>query len=928
MSLELALSNALSGLNVNQRALSVLSHNIANANTPGYSRQVVEQSARLLDGQGSGVKIDDVVRKIDKYLEQSIQRELSNVGEAESIADYYQRMQILLGEPGGTNSLDEYIESFFNSVQALAETPERVSFQATVINTAETLAREISGLARGLEDLRYQADQDIQEAVSFVNTQLRHLDTLNIAINRAAALGTSTAGLLDERDMALEKISEYMDIETYFKETGAVTVFTANGIGLVDDEFHQLAYKPAVGLDVFTSDGALNALQVLTYNEKGQQTREPDILISGGVLGGIDSKLKGGKFEGLHQVRDELIPDVLDQLDMLASRLRDEINAIHNDGSGYPAADELTGTRLVRANESFNWSGAMRIAVLNADGTPAQSTYVDEAYTGYRALELDFSFLDSGSGAGQPTTQTIIDEINNHFNAPPVKTVVNNLNNIQLVSNTSFLPSGSPPLFNFDFDLENISGTEGDFWVTGVTILDDTAAVVADTAGVGNVSGTLPTVSVDQANAYTFTAGSNIVTITGDTAHGLQVGDYVYLNEGFTPPIPVIGGTGNVPSGDLTGYFQVQSVSGTNSFEVQIATTALGGGVEASGNDFDILPPYHEIMAGDKERTRDSGTITADFSNNPTSTYYDIQVTVGVFNNDPVNPAVVPSTITYRVQNGAVNLLNDRYDATGLAGGGTLVFPSTPHQYIFARLVDEDGVELPKSNGSYGAQEGYLQLVANDYAGNEFTISIDELDSKQLGKTTQVPAIPGTNRGFSHYYELNNFFVSNEPTTTGDTLRGSALNFAVEQRLLDNPSLITTGDLELSLQPVDPNLPPVYTYERFIGDNSVVQRLAEKGISVVNFDPAGGIPENNLSFNGYIGEMLGYLATQTVSAENTYSDFETLLEGFQERADAISGVNMDEELANTIIYQNAYAASARVITITGELFDELLGAVR
>lgn len=924
MSLQLALNNALSGLNVNQRSLAVLSHNIANANTPGYSRQVLDQSALLLDGQGSGVRIDDITRKVDKYLELSIQREMSNVGASESVTDYYQRMQILLGEPGGTNSLDEYIENFFNAVQSLAETPERVSFQASTVNTAETLAREVSGLAQALQDLRYQADQDIQASVGTINQELRHLDTLNIAINRANGLGTSTAGLLDERDMALETLSSYMDIEIYFKESGAVNVFTANGVGLVDDQIHELYYRNAVGVNAMVSDDALNPLQVLTFNLDGEQVREPEELISGGKLGGITSKLEGGKLEGLHQVRDEMLPDILEQLDMLASRLRDEINAIHNDGSGFPAAKDLTGTRQVTANEAFDWSGAARIAVLNADGSPADSTYADEAYTGYRPLTLDFSFLDSGLGAGKPTTQTIIDEINNHFNAPPVKAEVNNLNNIQLVSNTLQLPSGTPPLFTFDLDLENISGTQADIWVTSVTVLDDTATVIADTAGVGNVTDTVPRVSVDQANAFTFALGSNTVTVATDVAHGLQVGDYVYLNESFTPPVLDVGS--GVPSADLMGYFQVTAVTG-NTFDIQVATAATSAGTIASGNDFDIMPPYHEVNAGVKERTRDSGTITADFSLSSSSAYYDIQVTVGVYNNDPVNPAVVPTTLTYRVQNGEPNLLNDRYDITNLVGGGQMVFPGTPHQYILARMVDENGVELPKTNGSYGSATGYLQLVANDYSGNDLTIAIDEMDSKQLGIITSSPAIPGTNRGFSHYYELNNFFVSNDPSSTGDTLLNSAINLAVEERIIDNPSLIATGDLELSNQSADVNDPPIWTYERFAGDNSIAQRLAEKGISIINFEAAGGIPENNLSFNGYMGEILGFLATQTVSSENTLSDYETLLGGFQERSDAITGVNLDEELANTIIYQNAYAASARVITVTGELFDELLGSI-
>lgn len=920
MSLTLALNNALSGLNVNQSALSVTSNNIANANTEGYSRQNIDQSARILDGAGAGVTIDGISRKVDKYLDRAIQSELGNVGHAATISDYYDRIQILLGEPGSTNSVDEYIEDYFNALQALSETPDRTSFQATAVQTGEILAREISGLAMSLEDLRYQADQDIDAAANFINSQLEHLDSVNIAINRAAALGTATAGLLDERDLALEKISEFMDISITEKETGAVNVYTANGIALVDEFMHEIRYTPASGVDAFINNEAVQPLYVYTLDDAGEVVSVvPDELFSAGVEGAVTSRLDVGALQGLQELRDDLIPDILSQLDMLAARLRDQMNAIHNDGSGYPGADDLTGTRLVAANQAYDWTGQVRISVLNTDGTPATSTYTDEAYTGYRPLTLDFDFLDSGLGlgAGVPTTQTIIDEINNHFNAPPVKAELNNLNNIQLVSNNQTMPLGAPPTFSFDFDLENISGTEADFFISNVRVEDDGAVDIT------SFTDTIPRVAMDPVNTYSFTAGSQTMGVNTTGAHGLAVGDRVYLDDsGALAPLLA----GNVPSAAVIGYFEVTAVTGANSFEVQVNVTggAAATIVEPAGAAVDALPAYDEIAAGEKARTRDAGLTTIDLTGNPGSAFYDIYVDVAVYDNDGT---LQQATLQYRVNNNESNLYNDRYDITDVTGAASRVFPDTPHQYIFAQLVDADGNELPKVNGSYGSQEGFLQLVANDRGGEEYTIHIDEMNSEQQGELSAVPNAVGTNRGFSHYFELNNFFVSNNPTIDGDTIDGSAVNMAVTQRLLDNPSEITTGDLQLSLQSSDPNDPPLWTYERFVGDNSVAQRMSGLGVSQISFDAAGGLPDTNLTFNGFAGEMLGFVATKSAQATSRLTDNQTLLSGFQTRSDSISGVNLDEELANTIIYQNAYTASARVITVTGELFDSLLQAV-
>lgn len=917
MSLYLALNTALSGLNVNQAALSTVSNNIANANTEGYSRQIIDQSSLVLDGVGAGARIDNISRKIDVYLERSIQRESSNVGQAEKISDYYERIQIMLGEPGSTNSIDEYVQSFFNALQDMAESPDRVSIQASAIDTAEVMARELSGLAQSMEDLRFQADQDIDEAANAVNLQMQHLDGLNVAIERASALNLSTAGLLDKRDIALENIANYMNVSIYYRESGAVNVFTSSGAPLVDDSPHELQYVPATGLNEFVNDTALNPLQVVTFDNDGNVTQR-DNIISGGAEDSVTTRLSGGAIEGLRELRDEILPNILSQLDELAAGVRDAINAVHNDGSGFPPASDLNGTRLVTADESFDWTGTATIAVLNADGSPVQSPYDDESHTGLRPLTLDFDALDGGDGEGIISTQTIIDEINNHFNAPPVKATLNNLNNIQIVSNNSALPSGALSSFNFDLDLENIANFGTDVWMTNVSVSDDTATVIGSSAG-GEVTSTAPAVTV---SSYDFTNASTAVTVNTATAPSVAVGDRIYLEDPAGGPYA--GAT--VTSGQLSGYFEVTAVSSTG-FEINVSSpagvTSAGEAPATAGTQ--ALPKYQEVEAGEKTRSKSNGTFTADLSGNAASSYYDITISIGSFNQDPdATNASQGGTITFRVPNNIQNMENDRFDALSATGLTQLEFPSTPHQYVFARLVDENGVELPNDGGNYSNQQGYLQLVANDLDGTEFTIALDEGTSKQEGNITdEVPPKIGTNRGFSHYYELNNLFVSNNPSFTGDDKSGSALNMAVEQRLIDNPSLISTGDMELSNQPADPDAPKLYTYERYIGSNSLAQRLAEVSFTQLTFSQAGGLPQSNQTINGYIGEVLGFMATQTVTASTNYTDANILYEGLVSRSDAISGVNLDEELASTTLYQNAYSASARVISVTNELFDAL-----
>ncbi|MBN67001.1 MAG: flagellar hook-associated protein FlgK [Rickettsiales bacterium] len=914
MTLTLALNNALSGLNVNQTQLSTISQNIANANTQGYTRKQADQSAVYLDGVGSGVRVDDISRKVDKYLQATIRRGESEVGYNETIDDYYERIQIFLGEPGQSNSVDEFVEDYFNALQSLADNPESVAFRNTAVNAGVTLAREISTLAEELEGLRFQADKDLTIAVDNINVNLQKLDDINIAINRAFAIGNPVSGLHDERDILLNELSGYMDINTNFTNSGEVRVSLNNGVALLDDNLYQLSYRGAGAVENLINDGPLTAMEVRGYNREGEPVGESRVIMtSADTPSEVMTTLDSGSLRALKDLRDANIPEILSQLDELAAKLRDEVNAIHNEGAGYPGANELTGTRAVNVGSAYDWEGEVRFALLQEDGTPVPSPYADELHTGIRPLNLDLSFLDSGGGAGTPTTQLIIDEINNHFNPPPIKAVVNNLNNVQLVSTSDRIPNGAPPTFSFDFDLDNISNLPADFFVTDVQVLDDTAANIT------SVSDTLPNFAMDPANSINFTAGSNRITINTTAAHGMAEGDYIFIPDPGGLPANFV--PQNVPSTDIFGtYHQIKDVS-PQGITIDIATNAGAGGTQNVVNG-EVDPPYDEIEAGAKRRTRDAGQVTLDLSANSSSTYYDIEVEVGVYDNDG---NIETATITYRVNNNQGSMLNQRINNSAVSGNAERVFPGTSQDTVSAIMVDENGQELPKNaNGDYLPIEGYLKLVTTD---PEHSIAIDSMDSQHKGKVNVEPREEGTNRSFSHYFELNNYFESNAPTNTGDTVADSAINMAVEERLRNNVNLVSTGNLIMSNQPADPDAPRRYTYELTSGDTSVIQRLAGLGVSNVDFDAAGGLADSSQTFNGYVGELLAYSASNAAAATNTLESSQILQEGFLNRNDAISGVNLDEELANTIIYQNAYTASARVITVTDELFDALLGAV-
>lgn len=900
MSLTLSLNNALSGLNINQQSLSVLSQNIANANTKGYTRKIINQTSVYLDGKGAGVSLDDISRKVDSYLLRSLRTQGSIVGKTAVLSDYSERTQLLLGNPGAQNSLSSYVGNFFNSIQSLAQTPENSTLRVNAVTNGASLARNISNMAQQLQDMRLQAENEIVESISVINRNLRDLKALNETITAETVLGKNVGDLLDRRDRAVQDLSQYLDISTFTEGDGKMNIFTGAGISLLDDNLYQLSYNPQSSAAAFIADATFGALKVYRLNDGGEQSGEPVELVSSGKSSSIVSGLVGGKIRALIDQRDRQIPNLIAQLDTLAANFRDEFNQIHNTGIGFPGANSYVGSRAVNAQDFSQWTGKARFAIVDSGGKPITSPYADET-SGIRPLTIDFSKLNTGNGVGFPSVQGIIDEFNQYYGPPQNKAVVGNLNNIRLASDSKIIP-GSPAEFKFDFDLENISGTNADFFVTNVQVLDD------DGIDMTSVTSTIPSVSLASTATYVTTGGSNVVTINTSSAHALAEGQRIYLS---TPGADVDG----IPASQLGGFYNVTNVTDT-SFQIEVATAATSG-TSANVASQTLNPRYRGVEPGEYGRSSNQGVFTANLAANTASAYYTIKVNVAV---DDGAGNLKTSQVTYRVGNSQSNLLNRRFSAEAVSGSGTLVAPNSNQAIARAIMVDADGNELPEVNGKYTSLEnGYLKIVAGN---SEHYMAIDSLDSQELGKPNTTPVVPPTNRGFSYFFEMNNFFKSY--SVDGNSVTNSAINLAMEDRLVDNPNLISLGKLVQSNRPADPDKPPLYTYERNVGDNSIVQKLSALSSAIVSFAASGGMGSTATTLGSYAGAIVGASSATAFSAESDLKNAQTIMDGFSTRSDSISGVNLDEELANTIIYQNAYTASTRVISVVNDLFETLL----
>ena len=367
------------------------------------------------------------------------------------------------------------------------------------------------------------------------------------------------------------------------------------------------------------------------------------------------------------------------------------------------------------------------------------------------------------------------------------------------------------------------------------------------------VTSTVPTVALDPASTYTTASNSSVVTIntTGGVNHFTN-GEVVYLS---TPPAGPVGGTyDGIPPASLGGYFTISGVTAT-SFQITTNTAATTGGITYGVASQTAAPPYATAAAGATARTVGNGMISGDISGSGAASYFNVTATVGV---DDGTGNIKTSQITYRVNNNQPAALGVLTGAQAASGSAKLVQPTNYQPLAVAKLVDANGVELPKVNGQYvSTTSGYLEILASNPANN---IAINSLNSKEQGKPNLSPAIAGTNQGFSSYFALNNFFNSNKPTATGDTVAGSAGKLSVEQRIVTNNSLMSLGQLTQGSISATAGSPPNYTYQLNPGDNSVITNLAGIAAQQVVFAAAGGLGTTTQTLAGYLGQVIGGIA--------------------------------------------------------------------
>lgn len=352
MGLEIALSNALSGLRANQSALQITSNNVSNAQTPGYSAEIVALNSVSVDGQGAGVDLGPVTRNVSQQLLDAVRDETSAQSFAQTTSGQLSQLQNFLGNPNDGSSIASQLSNLATALQSLATTPSGSTQQMQVVAAAQQTAQTFNSLAQNIQSLRADADQSIQTSVNDAQTQLATIQQLNAQIQQLQALGQSTANLQDQRDVAVNALAGDLNITTVQRSDGTIGVYTTTGVALLD----------GTQAPTLTHAAVSSVSPTVSYPGGG---------INGILLNGVDitSQIAGGTIGALLQLRDTTLPQIGQQLDALANATVNQLNAIHNSGTSVPAANSLTSAATgLTAATAFTGTGTVRLAVVDQNG--------------------------------------------------------------------------------------------------------------------------------------------------------------------------------------------------------------------------------------------------------------------------------------------------------------------------------------------------------------------------------------------------------------------------------------------------------------------------------------------------------------------------------------------------------------------------------
>lgn len=315
--LNAALNAGRTSLQTNQKAIEITGLNVANVNTDGYSRQTPNLTPypSLNYGDffiGTGVTVGSVGRSHDVFLAGQITGKSAEVGLENSMAHPLAELERTIGI--GDGSLSDEFDHFFDAWRQLSTNPGGQVERQAVLQRGELIGHAFVNIYNETQQVVKNINNTIVSKIDGVNLQLDEIAQLNNRISAIEMSGQDANSDRDRRDMLLKNISEIIGARSFETSTGTVSVQLGNGMPLVEGN---------------------EATHIVSVYNNTDVNLELDF---GTSRISLDRTALGGEFRGLYEVRDVVIPDVVNRLDQLAFAFASEINSVQLNGTDLSGA--------------------------------------------------------------------------------------------------------------------------------------------------------------------------------------------------------------------------------------------------------------------------------------------------------------------------------------------------------------------------------------------------------------------------------------------------------------------------------------------------------------------------------------------------------------------------------------------------------------
>lgn len=407
--MSVGLGTGLRALLAAQVGLDTVGHNLANANTPGYSRQRVDLTQAMPTSVrgiliGQGVDIGSISRSVDDLLLRRIHSQVSVSGRLNAQFGHMAEVEAFFSEPADS-SIGALMEGLFSQVSALGGSPNDGILKGGVVRAGVELAARTRDLGSTLGDIGGTVVQEVKGQINEVNRLADDVARLNIAIGEQLSSGGSASDLLDQRDRALRSLSELVDIRTLDGGGGSVRV-TVGGNTIVGKS---AAYKMQVTKD---NAGEL-AFQI--------ESATGYVSITGGSIG------------GLMEFQEGFSPQFAEGLDSIARNLIREFNRAHS--TGVPASGGFTSLHASYAFQDADGDGSVTDERLSFSGLPFEMSD--------GVLHVNVSSSETGEvvkhkipiDADRTTVQDFLDSFNE---IPQLSATVDSIGVLQITSDAGY----------------------------------------------------------------------------------------------------------------------------------------------------------------------------------------------------------------------------------------------------------------------------------------------------------------------------------------------------------------------------------------------------------------------------------------------------------------------------------------------------------